>query len=40
MIRITKNPEKDFVILNLSDFQLTSGEWEVTQARGDYEIYP
>lgn len=34
MITIKKDKNKDFVVLNLSDFQLSPGEWELTHKNG------
>ena len=41
MITLKKNRNKDFIVLNLTDFQLSPGEWELTHKNGaiiDYTL--
>lgn len=39
MIRLQKDKNKDFKILNLTDFQLTEGEWQLTHKNGAITDY-
>jgi zinc transport system substrate-binding protein len=39
MIRLQKDKNKDFKILNLTDFQLTEGEWQLTHKNGAMTNY-